>query len=144
LTYFPLEKEKSMNDYLSFRRMITPIIIQVIFWIGVALTILAALAVLVRGFTGLHVTFATIFGGLIGAAVTLVVGIIAVRVWCEILIVFFRINETLTDIREGLVVGPRPAAPPTVAPPPGPVAPPPVELPSSSAAKTPPSEPSAL
>jgi hypothetical protein len=132
-----------MNDYLSFRRMITPIIIQVIFWIGVALTILAALAVLVRGFTGVHVSFATIFGGLIGAAVTLVVGIIAVRVWCEILIVFFRINETLTDIREGLV-GPRPPAPPTAAPPPAPLAPRPSEPPWPPSAEPPPSEPSTL
>jgi hypothetical protein len=115
----------------------------VIFWIGVALTILAALVVLVRGFTGLHVSFATVFGGLIGAVVTLVVGIIAVRVRCEILIVFFRINETLTDIQEGLA-GPRPPAPPTVVPPPAPVVPLPAEPSSPPSAKPPPSEPSAL
>jgi len=75
--------------------------------------------------------------------VTLVVGIIAVRVWCEILIVFFRINETLTDIREGLA-GPRPPEPPTVVPPPAPVAPLPAEPSSPPSAEPPPSEPSAL
>ena len=31
-----------MEDFLKFRKMITPVIIQVLFWVGVAGTVIAA------------------------------------------------------------------------------------------------------
>jgi len=73
-----------MNDYLSFRKMITPVLIQGIFWIGV-------LAVLVNAF----MMFDNILLALLGAAF----GTVIWRVYCEIMIVLFRMLDVLTDIR---------------------------------------------
>jgi hypothetical protein len=74
-----------MKDFLTFKKMITPIIIQVLFWIGVAATVISG--------------FVSLFGGdiLMGLG-AIILGPIVVRLWTEILIVLFKINDTLTDI----------------------------------------------
>ncbi len=76
-------------DFLVFRRMIVPLIIQVIFWLGIG-------ACLVIGIVGLA-------QGAIEALLVLVLGPLVVRIYCELLIIFFRMNETLTDIKNELV-----------------------------------------
>jgi len=75
-----------MKDFLTFKKMITPIIIQILFWLGVAATVISG--------------FVSLFGGeiLMGLA-AIILGPIVVRLWCEILIVMFKINDTLTDIK---------------------------------------------
>ena len=85
-----------MEDFLTFRRMITPLIIQIIFWIGVGLCILGGLVTIIAGAT-------TDYGGgrqVLSGLVLLILGPLAVRIYCELLILFFRINETLTDIKK--------------------------------------------
>jgi len=85
-----------MNDFLSFRRMITPIFIQILFWIGAGLCIILGIAMIASG-------AGSRFGGggmqVLAGVLMLLVGPLLVRVNCEILIVFFRMNDTLTDIR---------------------------------------------
>ncbi|HEY60712.1 MAG TPA: DUF4282 domain-containing protein [Anaerolineae bacterium] len=87
-----------MEDYLSFRKMITPIIIKVLFWIGVAVSVISGL-VMIGGSFGRYGGGATTF--LMGLF-TIILGPVAVRIYCEIIILFFRINDTLTEIREAL------------------------------------------
>ncbi len=87
-----------MEDFLKFRKMITPVIIQVLFWVGVAGTVIAALVVMATSFGSYGNGAAQFLGGL----VLLVLGPVAVRIYCELLILFFRMNETLTDIKKGL------------------------------------------
>jgi len=95
-----------MNDFLSFRRMITPIFIQVIFWTFVLIFVLGGLVGLLGGDTG-----GERFYGLL----VLLLGPLIVRVYCEIVIIFFRMNETLTDIRDRTgTVAPTPPPPPAV------------------------------
>ena len=77
-----------MHDFFSFRRMITPIIIQVLFWIFTAIAVIGGIVLLFRG--GAQTALGLVW---------IVVGPLIARVYCEILIVVFRINETLTDIR---------------------------------------------
>jgi hypothetical protein len=93
-----------MNDFFAFRTMITPVIIQIIFWVGVALCILFGIGFIIGGITA-DARFAVI------GFITLILGPILVRIYCEILIIFFRINETLTEIKHTLEE--RRAAPPT-------------------------------
>ena len=84
-----------MDDYLTFRKMITPIIIQVVFWIGVVLIAIVGLWEIFRGAT-------TNFGGgqlVLTGLVTLLLGPLFWRIFCELLIVVFRINDTLTEIK---------------------------------------------
>ena len=86
-----------MEDFLKFRKMITPVIIQVLFWVGVAGTVIAALVMMATSFSSSG-------GGaqFLGGLVMLVLGPVVVRIYCELLILFFRMNETLTDIKNGL------------------------------------------
>ena len=83
-------KGDDLRDILTFRRMITPLLIQALFWIGVVLVILAGIVLLIVG--------PGVLGRVIGVF-TILLGPLAVRVYMEIFIVIFRINETLTDIR---------------------------------------------
>ncbi|HEX8494593.1 MAG TPA: DUF4282 domain-containing protein [Pyrinomonadaceae bacterium] len=86
----------NMNDFLTFRRMITPAIIQIIFWIGVALSVLAGLFLIITALSN-----GVPLGALLGL-VYMVVGPLIIRIYCELLILFFRMNETLTQIKNEL------------------------------------------
>ena len=75
-----------MNDILTFKKMITPVIIQIIFLIGCL------------GAVGYGI-------GMIGSSVlfglfSMAGGILVVRVYCELMILLFRINDNLEAIRE--------------------------------------------
>lgn len=92
-----------MGDFLRFRRMVTPVLIQVLFWLGV-------LAVV-----GTGVVMMITEDVLVGLAI-LVLGPIAVRVYAELLIVLFRIHTALQrmarQLEEGsAVVATSPSAP---------------------------------
>lgn len=75
-----------MEEYVTFRKMVTPVIIQIVFWILFAIVVLVGLLTLAQN----------VLGGLL----ILVVGPIAVRIYAEILIVLFQINEALQELRE--------------------------------------------
>jgi hypothetical protein len=86
------------KDFLTFKKMITPTIIQLLFWILAGLAVILGLIGIVNGAT-------SSFGGggqVLAGLMLLVLGPVAVRVYCEILIVLFRMNETLTEIRNSL------------------------------------------
>lgn len=81
-----------MKDYLTFKKMITPRVVEFLFLLGVGFSVLA-------GFVYLHFSDR----GFFGAIVIVVAGIFFARIICESLIVFFRIYEILLDIRQGYV-----------------------------------------
>jgi uncharacterized membrane protein len=83
-----------MKDYLSFRKMITPVIIQAVFWVGLGIIIIVAFYQIVSG-------VAVDSGGglrVLSGLGWLVFGPILWRLTCELLILLFRIDETLTNI----------------------------------------------
>jgi len=84
-----------MWDFLVFRRMLTPVLVQILFWLSLAACIMGGVGAMVIGLANLERRPELVGVGLLA----LVVGPFAVRVYCEWLIVLFRINETLTDIR---------------------------------------------
>jgi len=91
----------NLNDFLSFRKMITPLIIQALFWIGVAVSVITGLVMIISGASSNSDYYGQSSGGgevLIGLLL-LIIGPFIVRVWCEMLILFFRMNETLTEIK---------------------------------------------
>lgn len=75
-----------MQDYLSFRKMITPAFIQIIFWIGVAAIVIG----------GLFAMDQSIFGGLLG----MLVGLLIWRIYCELMLILFKIHERLGEISD--------------------------------------------
>ncbi len=92
-----------MKDFLAFRTMVTPLIIQTFFWVGVVLCVIIGLFFIVAGVkldTSRH-----LYKGIL----ILFLGPLFVRIYSEILIVFFRINETLTEIKHALEDRPPPS-----------------------------------
>ena len=75
-----------MKDFFTFKRMLTPMLIQVLMILGVVTLILT-------GLVGIFYQHEILKGLII-----IVFGPIAVRLVAELLVLFFRLNETLTDI----------------------------------------------
>jgi len=88
------------SKYINFDEMITPVIIKIIFWIGVIACVIFGL---ITTFSGIAVMFSP-FGGFegfmmfIGGLLTIVLGVLGVRVYCELLIIFFKMPENLASL----------------------------------------------
>ena len=81
------------RNLLFFDAMLTPKFITLIYWIGLIGVVFSGLgAIFFMGFQ--YVTF----GGFIRGLLIIVGGAIAVRVWCELMIVLFKINENVQKI----------------------------------------------
>jgi hypothetical protein len=76
-----------VDELLSFRKMITPILIQVLFWIGLVTVVIGGVVAILGGMA------------LQGLGM-IIVGPLVVRVYCELTVVVFKIYETLQSIRD--------------------------------------------
>ena len=84
-----------MGDFLAFRKMITPGVIQIFFWLGVVVCVIAGLAILSNSEV---LAAASPVPPTLTAVLVLVVGPLIVRIYCELLMVLFRIYESLRAI----------------------------------------------
>lgn len=85
-----------MNEILSFRKLITPQIIQALFWIGAGIAVLTGLIMIVDGVTSRY------SGGgreVLTGTIILLLGPVAARINCELIIILFRISDTLVEIK---------------------------------------------
>ncbi len=82
-----------MKELLFFDKMITPKIINFVYWLILAAVIISALSKIFGSYGGF--TFQSFIVGLF----ILTIGAILARIWCELLIVLFKMNEALQDIR---------------------------------------------
>ena len=89
----------NLGEMFSFDKMITPVIIQVIYILGLIVNAIAALVALIGSFTTGSAT--GILVGLIVSAAILVLGSLMIRVYCELLILAFKIYDELKAIRTG-------------------------------------------
>ena len=95
-----------MKRFFSFERMVTPIIIKIFFWIGLILSILTGIGVfigaLIMGFNDGSVggILIGLLGGILGGIISFLLLGLTVRIYAELLILAFRINETLTDVKQ--------------------------------------------
>jgi len=76
-----------MNDYLTFDKFITPVIIQILFWLGLATVVILGLLAIVNG-------------GAVQGLFLILLGPIIWRVYMELLLVMFKIREELYLIRK--------------------------------------------
>ena len=83
-----------MGDFLTFRKFMTPVFIQVIFWIGVAGIIILGFVSLIAGLSSSGGAVSGVLGFFLGIPI----GLVLWRVYCEILMVFFRMLERLESI----------------------------------------------
>src|SRR4051812_5674389 len=83
----------ALVDYVMFRRMIAPWVIMGVFYVGLVFVIIGALIAMVMGLVQGQ------FLGVLYGFIMLFIGPLGLRLYAELLLVIFRINETLTDIR---------------------------------------------
>lgn len=75
-----------MRDIFFFDSMLTPKIITAVYWLLLVVAVITGLA--------------TMLGGkLVAGLLTLVIGALGARIWCELLIVLFKMNEALQEMR---------------------------------------------
>lgn len=79
-----------MKDFFTFRVMITPWLLQILFWIALIVFICIAIVDIIQ-----HVQLRVVLE-------IIILGPLATRIVCEILIVFFRMNDNLTKINNKL------------------------------------------
>ena len=103
--------EKSdLVDFLTFRKMIAPLVIQVFFWIGVLVSVIGGLWIMVLSFFSVKYVSSSGMGfgeydrGFSGwvflqGLLILLLGPVFCRINAELFILFFRMNATLTDIK---------------------------------------------
>lgn len=80
-------------DFLLFRRMIAPFLIMLQFWLGI---LGIGIGGLIAAVFMLQLSAMTAIGVLLSIPFAMLFW----RVYCEILIIFFRMNETLREIKE--------------------------------------------
>lgn len=80
------QTDRRAQSFFKFDRMITPRIIEIIFIIGLVLTVLAGLAVMSES--------------ILAGVLIILIGPLMIRINCELIIVVFKIHEALQDIRQ--------------------------------------------
>ena len=72
------------RDFLAFRKLVTPMIMPVVFWIGVAIAVIMGIVTLVDGARFNSARLITM------GIITLFLGPVFVRILCELVLTFFR------------------------------------------------------
>lgn len=83
-----------MKDVLFFENMLTPKIITLVYWLLLLAAIVGGIGSMFGGYEGFT------FGKFIMGIVYAVGGALAARIWCELLIVLFKMNDALQEIRK--------------------------------------------
>ena len=83
-----------MRDIFFFDKMLTPKIITIVYWLLLIGAVFGGFASMFAGYGGFT------FGKFIMGLIYIAGGVIGARIWCELLIVLFKMNEALQDIRK--------------------------------------------
>jgi hypothetical protein len=78
-----------MGDFLRFETMITPVLIQVVFWIAVFFCVIGGIIMMVAGGQTSQ---------RVGGLFLFILGPIGARIYAEIFIIWFRMNDHLRQI----------------------------------------------
>lgn len=93
------------EKFTNFDAMITPTIIKIIFWAGVGVSGLIGIIICFSGLSQMFTRFGDTFIGLISFIFGIVIiafGVLVSRVYAELMIVVFKIQESLHSIDQKL------------------------------------------
>jgi|TARA_R100000935_G_C2738636_1_gene124956 uncharacterized protein DUF4282 len=79
-----------VRDILFFDSMLTPKIITLVYWLLLGAALVSGLGMMFAG--GIGSFFMGIF--------TMLAGAVGARIWCELLIVLFKINENMKKVAD--------------------------------------------
>lgn len=82
----------NMKDVLYFDNMLTPKLITFLYWLLLVVAVVSGFGAWFSGYGGFFQRLITGLGIMIGGA-------LGARIWCELLIVLFKMNEALQDLR---------------------------------------------
>ena len=80
----PPKPPNSFVDFLTFRRMVTPVVIQIVFWLAEVLNVIVWIDFILLGI------------------LLMLISALGIRIYLEALAVIFRINENVFSIRRRL------------------------------------------
>lgn len=83
-----------MKSVLFFNSMLTPKLVTGLYWLLLLIVLFSGLGSMFLGYRGL--TFQSFSIGLL----TILGGAIGARIWCELMIVIFKINENLQFLKD--------------------------------------------
>lgn len=88
-----------MKGFLNFDRLIATQGIKVLYWIGSIIALIYPVIMIITGFVENYV------GLVIVGLISLLTGQLMVRISCELLIVMFKMNDALTNVKKEIAVG---------------------------------------
>lgn len=88
------------RSFLFFDTMVTPKIITFIYWLLLAAAVLGGLSAMISAFGMFRYNGWAGFGMLVVSPFVAIFGALVARIYCEMMIVLFKINEALQDIRK--------------------------------------------
>jgi len=81
----------SIKDLFFFDAMLTPKLITLIYWLLLLVAVISGLGIMFSG-----MSFTSFIGGLL----TIIIGALFARIWCELLIVLFKINDNIRRLAD--------------------------------------------
>ncbi|HBO38432.1 MAG TPA: hypothetical protein DD638_07190 [Pasteurellaceae bacterium] len=78
----------NFKELFLFNKLVTPKIIVVIYWVSLVAVVLS----------GLGMMFGSYPGAIIQGLLIIVLGSLFARIWCELSLIFFKINENLEKL----------------------------------------------
>lgn len=99
------------RDIFNFDKMLTPLIIKILYYLGIAGSVIGGIVVFFGGVIGAFTSdngFISFVGGILGGALIIFVGILTTRISSESTIVRFQINQNLAAIKNKMVDGEKP------------------------------------
>lgn len=83
-----------MKEILFFNTMVTPKIITFVYWLMLFFSVASGLGAMFSGYGGIS------FGKLLMGLGVIIGGAVGSRIWCELMIVLFKIHENLKTIAD--------------------------------------------
>jgi len=87
-----------MEEIFTFRKLITPPVIKTLFWI-------LSIGFVVVGFV--HILGVASSHGVLyalAAFLVLILGLVSIRIYCEVILIFFFIQEAIHEVRDSIDV----------------------------------------
>ncbi len=83
-----------MKELFFFNAMLTPKIITFVYWLLLFFAVVSGLTTMFGGYNGLT------FGNFLTGIGIIIGGGVGARIWCELMIVLFKIHENIKKIAE--------------------------------------------
>ena len=95
----------SFFDLFKWDRFVATSVIELLFWLLAAIAVLFGISGLIGGLALVQLAPANGLLAIAGSIIGTLAAIVAARVVCEAVIMLFRVNENLMDIRDSLAAG---------------------------------------